>query len=102
MTKIIVTADNLEDVKEMIGVRDQAAELKPGCESWGFFYSGGCRGQITIWPEEGRAAIEFGGDSAWGDWDADRRIIVTDVCDEDGAVIAYDEDGERVDMSAGN
>jgi hypothetical protein len=89
MQKIIVTAENIEDVRESVPVVDQMAELEVGCETWGIIYQGGQRGQMTIWPS-GRGAVMHGGDSEWGEWDAQSRTLTTD----DGTV--YDEAGDKI------
>jgi len=86
--RITVTEENLADVRGCVP-RDQSDEIEIGCETWGIIYGGSCRGQITVWPEQARAAIEFGGDSEWGDWNAQEKLIYV----EDGPV--YDVDGDQ-------
>jgi hypothetical protein len=86
-TRVVATADNLDEVRDACAALDQRAELKPGCETWGTVYAGGQRGQVTVWPEEGRAAVCWGADSQWGDWDDAARTLRLDsgeIVDEDG------------------
>lgn len=88
----IVTADNIEQVREEVVALDQREELVVGCETWPVWYQGGQRGQMTVYPY-GRAAIYLGGNSMWGDWDANARTLHLD----DGSGEVYDETGTRVD-----
>lgn len=92
-----VTAENIDIVRDQIASGDQREEVEPGCETWGILYQPGSqRGQITVWPREGRAAIALGGPSVWGDWDPDTRTIITDYVDTNGRPIVYDETGAFV------
>jgi hypothetical protein len=91
-----VTTENLELVRDQMSVVDQGAKLEPGCETWGFLYGGGQRGQITVWPHKGRAAICHGGDSVWGSWDPNARAIIADELDDDGRAVVYGEGGEQI------
>ncbi len=87
MNKIIVTRENLDEAREDCSALDQRVELKVGCETWGITYSGGQRGQMTVWPYENRGAVCWGGDSAWGDWDASTKTLTLDsgeLVNEDG------------------
>jgi hypothetical protein len=79
--EITITSENLEDIREQVSTCDQARALIVGCRTWGIFYEPGRqRGQMTVWPN-GRGAIDFGGDSIWGDWDETHQLLVTDdVC----------------------
>jgi len=43
-----------------------------------FTHAGGQSGELVVFHDEGRAAICFGGDSIWGDWDEDTKMIRTD------------------------
>ena len=87
MTRIIVTRENIDGLKEQMPI-DQGLEITPGCITWGIMYEpGGQRGQMTAWPD-GRGALCLGGDSAWGDWDAELTTLYTDP---DG--IPYDSEG---------
>lgn len=92
----IVTAENIEAVRDDMTANDQKAEIEPGCETWGIKYDGGQRGQITVWPHNRRAAICLGGDSIYGDWDSNVRTIHTDDEDENGNKIVYGEDGAQI------
>ncbi len=78
MDHIIVTTDNLDEARDACAALDQRAELKAGCETWGITYEGGQRGQMTVWPEEGRGAVMWGADSEWGDWDDATRTLHLD------------------------
>lgn len=90
MEKITVTAENIDAVKETMAAWDQAADLIPGCVTWGIIYQpGNQRGQMTTWPN-GRMAISCGGDSVWGDCESDGTFFL----DEDPGVI--DDTGERI------
>jgi len=94
---ITVTAENLDEAREECSALDQRAELRPGCETWGIIYEGGQRGQMTVWTGEGRAAVEWGADSQWGDWDATTRTLRLDsgeTVTETGGVLA---DEKRLD-----
>jgi hypothetical protein len=91
MTRYTVTAENIDDVRETVTALDQRRELEVGCETWAIFYEGRQRGQMTIWPS-GRGAIMNGGDSRYGDWDANARTLILD----DGSDEVYDETGARV------
>lgn len=84
-----VTAENIEQVREMCTACDQAKALEPGCITWGFTGEGGQRGQMTTWPN-GRAAIALGGDSLWGDYDPSNELMQVD----DGC--HYNRHGEEV------
>jgi hypothetical protein len=87
----LVTESNIEDIREMMAAGDQAEEIYPGCVTWGIQYSGGQRGQMTVYPKTGRAAVCFGGDSIWGDWsESDAQMT-----DDNGQV--WDTDGNEVE-----
>lgn len=90
MTHYFVTEENIEDVKANMVAMDQKADLEVGCETWSITYAGGQVGEITVWPKHNRAAVFFGADSEWGDWDAEARTITM----EDGTVL--DEYGDHV------
>ncbi|MQM38461.1 hypothetical protein KBTX_02472 [wastewater metagenome] len=64
---------------------DQQAAWEPGARTWPIYYGGGQRGQMTVYPN-GRGAIAKGGDSDWGEWDADQGVLVLD----DGPTVAAD------------
>jgi hypothetical protein len=68
LVPVEITVDNMQDIKGMMAACDQATEVYPGCVTWGIIYDGGQRGQMTIYPKTGRAALCLGGDSIWGDW----------------------------------
>ncbi len=94
MQHYIVTADNIDMVKTTMAACDQEGQLIPGCETWGIIYQpGNQRGQMTRWPN-GRGAVDFGGDSAWGDWKGE--LLLLDERDENEQDVYYDEDGDRV------
>jgi len=86
--RIMITADNIDQVRESCTAQDQAKELAVGDETWGITYEGGQRGQMSRFAESGRGAVCFGGDSVWGDWNGD--VLVGD----DGE--RYSESGELI------
>lgn len=97
MTYHRVTAENIDAVREDMAAGDQKKEIEPGCETWAIFYEPGCqRGQMTVWPYKGRAAVAFGADSQWGDWDPNVRTLHLDEPDADGNTIVYDASGDRI------
>ncbi len=74
-----VTADNINMVIEDVAALDQHREMRAGCETWAIFYEPGHqRGQMTVWPDDGRSAVCWGADSSWGDWDGAARILTFD------------------------
>lgn len=80
---------------------DQALVWENGCETWPIFYSGGQRGQMTVWPN-GRGAVAWGGDSQWGEWNATTQTLTLDdgvVVDAHGTAIV-DADGHKIDPNA--
>jgi hypothetical protein len=79
--KTLVTEENINEVMESMAI-DQKNEVYPGCEVVRFE-----SGSITIYPKTDRAAIEFGGDSDWGDYHD--GLITLDGTDEDGNPIIY-------------
>ena len=90
----IVTAENIDEVREDMAACDQANELEPGCETWGIIYEpGGQRGQMTIWPEDQRGAVCHGADSAWGDWYSNKMMLQLD----DPRDVFYDVAGEEIE-----
>jgi hypothetical protein len=93
METIFVTEENIGGMEAWMPP-DQMAELVPECITWGFLYGEGQRGQMTIWPN-GRGAVEWGGDSHWGQWDDDRMVLILD----DGVGIV-DKDGRMIDHLA--
>lgn len=57
---------------------DQAEELAVGCITWTFPYDG-LTGHITVWPDLGRAALCYNGDSIWGDWSDAQQVLISDA-----------------------
>jgi len=57
-----INQTNIDTIRETMPA-DQAKEAQPGCITWKMR-----RGAVTLWPEEQRAAVSYGGDSAWGDY----------------------------------
>ncbi|BCR04026.1 hypothetical protein DESUT3_10950 [Desulfuromonas versatilis] len=72
---MIVTEDNIRDVVVSLP-SEQAAELRPGCETWPVEAHGPASGQITVYPESGYAAVSWGRGSFWGHWRSEDRVIV--------------------------
>ena len=93
-----ITADNIDAIREQIA-GDQARELEVGCKTWNIAYRGSCSGNFTVWPN-GRGAVEFGGDSVWGDWCDKYQILYTDESDSDGLPVNFDVDGRRTTLAA--
>ena len=93
MTRIKVTTENIEEVRDLVLASDMAEEIKIGqeIETWAITYENGQRGQMTVYHPAERAALFNGGESVWGDWDEDTRTLR----DEDGN--EYDENGEPVE-----
>jgi len=81
----ILTEGNIVEIKQSMAV-DQAKEACIGDEV--IQYRGGT---MTIYHGTGRAAIECGGDSAWGDYHND--LITLDDQDDDGNLIIYNRNG---------
>ena len=86
-----ITADNINAMRDTLP-GDQAKEIEIGCRTWPITYGGSCRGQMTVWPT-GRGAVEFGGDSIWGDWAEGEQRLYTEDYDEAGNCIVYDAAG---------
>lgn len=79
---------------------DQAREWEPDCQTWPIYYAGGQRGQMTVWPN-GRGAVSWGGDSAWGEWDGATLVLDSgERVNSDGQVMG--ESGPRRYTSARN
>ena len=93
MTRIKVTPENIDEVRELVLACDMADEIKIGqeIETWAITYCNGQRGQMTVYHPIERGAIFTGGESVWGDWEDEKRILHTD----DG--VDYDENGEEVE-----
>lgn len=94
--RTLVTAENIGEAKETLNAADQSKELEIGCEIWLIQHSGSIKGYFTAWPN-GRGAVEFGGDSVWGDLVGEK--LYTEDFNEDGNRIIYDADGEEVTMT---
>jgi len=90
--RTIVTKENIEQVKYGMPL-DQEEELRPGCITWVVVDDRGILGRMTVWPDTGRGAIWWGGNSVWGDWDEDKRVLVLDEDAPDGGRIFIHEDG---------
>ena len=79
--KTLVTADNIDEIREAIPVLDQRAEIEVGrvISTWPIYYQpGNQRGQITVFHDTDRAAVCYGGYSEWGDWNDEEGIIILD------------------------
>jgi len=96
---VIVTKENIDDIKFDMPL-DQAEELRPGCITWTVQDEMGNIGWMTVWPDTDRGAVCWGGNSCWGDWDEDRRVLVLDEFDENGQRIIINEDGEEIGNEA--
>jgi hypothetical protein len=86
-----VTDENFDAALASCAALDQRAELDVGCETWGILYDGSQRGQMTVWPMDGRGAVCYGGDSFWGDWHEGSRTLrldsTGDIIDADGRML---------------
>jgi len=92
---IIITEENIIMMKEYVLPLDQRAEIRPGCITWRIMDAEGRIGQMTIWPDTDRGAISWGGNSAWGDWDWNERVLILDEDAQDGRRIIVYEDGSE-------
>lgn len=102
LENVTVTNDNIAQLREAISATDQANELKTGevISTYGFLYEGEQRGQLTVYHSSGRAAVECGGDSNWGDWDHDETSLrLTDTDDTHVWVVAGSQIWEESDTS---
>lgn len=91
--KVLVTEDNIDEIKWEICC-DQADEVEVGMtiSTYAIFYEPGHqRGQMTIFHDTGRGAINFGADSDWGDWDDERGILTLDDAGQE-----YNTNGEWI------
>jgi hypothetical protein len=95
MELTVVTGENVDAIGAFMPC-DQYAEIVPGCVTWGITHSGGRGGQMTVWPN-GRGAVAWGGNSRWGEWDEERRVLVLDETYDDGKAIIVNEYGEEQD-----
>ena len=86
----VVTANNIDEVKENLGDFDYVAEIEVGDVISVMECGDGYR--IIVWDnryDRSNAVIDFGDDYLWGDWDGAR--ITIEYGDE---LLAYDIDGE--------
>ena len=75
----IADEGDLESVQFTMTADDQLTELKIGQVVSVFdFYYEGHSGQLTVWHETNRAAIDLGEGSRWGDWDEATETILLD------------------------
>jgi len=75
-----INQTNINTIRETMPA-DQAKEAQPGCITWRVM-----QGAVTLWPDEQRAAVSYGGDSSWGDY--------TGSIDNDDLAIRFDFGGE--------
>ena len=86
----VVTANNIDELKESIGDSDYVAEIEVGDVISVMECGDGYR--IIVWDnryDERNAVIDFGDDYLWGEWDGAR--ITVEYGDE---LLTYDIDGE--------
>lgn len=70
---------DLESAQFTITAEDQLAELELGQTVSVFDFSyNGRNGQLTVWHDTGRAAIDLGEGSLWGFWDEESETILID------------------------
>jgi len=77
--RTIANQGDLESVQFTMTADDQLAELAIGqvVSVYDFAYEGRS-GQLTIWHESGRAAIDLGEGSLWGFWDEGNETVMVD------------------------
>jgi len=80
--RILISESDIDSIKPLLPT-DQAEHLKPGCVTWELppLDEHDSPGRMTLWPEDGRAAVAFGagqGASSWGDWNKERRQVLLD------------------------
>ena len=78
--KEAVTAENIEDVRDKITPFDQKSAVEIGDIVSSIIFDYGSVGTLTIYHNRSEAAIDFGADSDWGDWDPGEGMLVTDDC----------------------
>ena len=75
----ITNQGDLESVQFTMTSDDQLTELRIGQEVSVFdFAHDGRSGQLTVWHDSGRAAIDLGEGTLWGVWDEDEQTIMVD------------------------
>ena len=81
--------ERIETLIRVCPALDQARELEgiAGAETW----TTDNGAQMSRWPN-GRGAIYFGGDSLWGEWTHDQRLVLDEPETEH-----FDESGRSVD-----
>jgi hypothetical protein len=77
--RLIADQGDLESVQFTMTALDQLPELKLGqvISVFDFSYAGR-NAQLTVWHDTGRAAIDLGEGSRWGDWDEGSETILLD------------------------
>ena len=77
--RTIANQGDLESVQFTMTAQDQLPELQLGqvVSVFDFDYHGRS-GQLTVWHDRGRAAIDLGEGSRWGDWDEGTETILLD------------------------
>ena len=87
----IKTEADIQTARDMGFAIDQCNELEVGAKLW--TVSGdNWSGSMGRWPNE-RGAVEYGGDSSWGDWHGDRLRL--DGSGQNGEVIWVDVYGNE-------
>jgi hypothetical protein len=78
--RVTVTEDNIDMIREMVSSDDQRIEVTIGrtISTWPIYLGHGRWGQMTVYHDTGRAALDRGGGSIWGDWDEERVAMTTD------------------------
>ncbi len=77
--RVLASQGDLESAQFLMTSDDQLAELQLGqtVSVFDFAYKGR-NGQLTVWHDSGRAAIDLGEGSLWGFWDEDSETILVD------------------------
>lgn len=93
--RTIATQSDLESVEFTMSAQDQLPELQIGqvVSVFDFAYEGR-NGQITVWHDRGRAALDLGEGSRWGDWDETTATVLLD--EAAGVRERFDSEGRRV------
>jgi len=77
--RLIANQGDLESVQFTMTAEDQLPELQLGqvVSVFDFSYEGR-NAQVTVWHDTGRAAIDLGKGSRWGDWEEETETILLD------------------------
>jgi hypothetical protein len=93
--RAIATQGDLESVQFTLTAEDQLPELQIGqvVSVYDFAYEGR-NGQLTVWHDRGRAALDLGEGSYWGDWDEASGTVLLD--EQNGVRRRFNSEGQLV------